>query len=252
MGYNHTEVGMQNALTLYQTTIGKKVVMAVSGLVVFGFVIGHLAGNLNLYAGPTAINDYAAWLRSMPKLLWGARIGLIVAIVAHIVSSVQLANRNAAARSARYMKKVHKKANYASKTMYFSGPILLLFVLYHLAHLTLGRTPGYEFDPHNVYNNVVLGFQNPLIAAIYITANLALGLHLFHGAWSMLQTLGLSHPRYDVYRRQFASVIAALITLGNVSFPVTVMAGLVQPTDQSFCYEHLARQPGECGPRETQ
>ena len=237
---------MQKALTLYQTTIGKKVVMAISGIVVFGFVIGHLAGNLNIYAGPAALNDYAAFLRTLPVGLWAARIVLIVAILAHIVSSVQLANRNSVARNSRYAKSVHKKANYASKTMYYSGPILLMFVIYHLAHLTFGRTPGYPFDPHNVYNNVVFGFQNWMISTIYIVANLSLGMHLFHGLWSMLQTLGLNHPRYNHLRRHFATAVAALITLGNVSIPVAVMAGVVEPTDETFCYEELASEPGEC------
>lgn len=220
------------SLTLLQTTVGKKAVMAVSGLALVGFVIVHMIGNLQLYSGPEKINAYAALLHSMPAVLWMARLGLLAAVVAHIVAAVQLAGRNFDARSTPYQHSPKRLAtNYAARTMYFSGPILLFFILYHLLHLTLGYTPNYRFDEHNVYNNIVLGFQQPLVAAVYIAGNLALAFHLYHGVWSMLQTLGAHHPRYNRALHSLARVIGLVVAVGNVSFPVSVLTGCVQPSD---------------------
>lgn len=229
------------ALTLPQTTIGKKAIMAASGVILFGYVIGHLAGNLKLYAGPQSINEYAAFLRTQPLLLWGTRAALLFAFGAHVVSATQLALRNAAARRQGYKKKRDLVTNYAARTMYWSGPILLLYVVYHLAHLTFGATPGYEYDPSNVYNNVVYGFQVWWISGIYIVGQLALGLHLFHGVWSMFQTIGANHPQYNAWRRHFATAIAVLITVGNLSFPIAVMAGVIEPTTETFYFPELER-----------
>lgn len=224
---------MQKALTLYQTTIGKKAIMAISGIVLVGFVIGHLAGNLQLYLGPEAINSYAAFLKSKPGLLWGARFVLLAAVGAHIMTAVQLARRNVDARPPAMAYKGRKDlaTNYAARTMYWSGPILLLYIVYHLAHLTLGYTPGHEFSETNVYNNVVYGFMNPWVSVIYIAGNAALGFHLYHGVWSMLQTLGIAHPRYDATKQNLARALGVLIAVGNISFPVAVMAGAVEPAD---------------------
>jgi succinate dehydrogenase / fumarate reductase cytochrome b subunit len=221
---------MLRTVTLYRTTIGKKAVMAVSGAVLFGFVITHFLGNLNLYAGPEEMNAYAAWLRTLPALLWGARGVLLLAVVAHIWSSFQLGWRNSEARPVRYHKKLDLATTYAAKSMYLSGPILLLFIIYHLMHLTFGVTPGYEFDSANVYDNVVLGFQRWYVSLLYVVANMFLGIHLFHGVWSMMQTVGLQHPRYDHLRRLAAALFAFAITAGNLSFPILVMAGVVRPS----------------------
>lgn len=229
---------MERALTLYQTTVGKKAVMAVSGLVLFGFVIGHLVGNLQLYQGPAAINEYAALLRRNAGPVWIARLVLLASVGAHIWSSFQLASRNNAARTSRYKQKRDLVTNYAAKTMVLSGPILLLFLLYHLAHLTFGLTTGaYEFNSHDVYNNVVYGFQVWWIAAVYIVGNLALGLHLYHGAWSMFQSVGLSHPRYDRLKEMAAIGLTAFIVVGNISFPIMVMAGVVEPASPYISFE---------------
>lgn len=230
---------MERALTLYGSTIGKKAVMAASGVILFGYVIGHMAGNLQLYQGPEAINEYAVWLRNQAPLLWGTRIVLAFSFAVHITAAVQLAMRKRAARPVGYRRRKDLATNYAARTMYWSGPILLLFVLYHLAHLTFGFTPTYDFNPSNVYNNIVYGFQVWWISAIYIVGNLALGLHLFHGVWSMFGSVGATHPKYNPGRRWLAILAAVIITAGNVSFPIAVLAGWVEPTTQSFYYPEL-------------
>ncbi len=213
---------MQRALTLHQTTIGKKVIMALSGAVFVGFVIAHFLGNLQLYLGPEAINGYAEKLRSLGPLLWVARIVLLLALVAHISAAFALWSRNKAARSSRYKQRKDLATDYAARTMYWSGPILLLFIAYHLMHFTI--LPAH---PGDVYRNVVEGFSNPLIAGVYIAGNVALGFHLFHGIFSAFQTLGANHPRYNPLRRDVAIAISAAITLGNISFPISVLAGFV-------------------------
>lgn len=213
---------MQRALTLYETTIGKKVVMALSGAIIVGYVIGHFLGNLNLYFGPEALNGYAAKLHSLPVLVWGTRILLLFAFGAHIASAYQLWRRNVAARGSHYKKRKDLATDYAARTMYWSGPILLLYLIYHLLEFTI--IPAH---PGDVYRNVVEAFQNPLIAGFYIVANLALGLHIFHGVFSGFQSVGANHPRYNSLRRDLAIAISAVVTLGNVSFPVSVLTGIV-------------------------
>jgi succinate dehydrogenase / fumarate reductase cytochrome b subunit len=213
---------MQRALTLHQTTIGKKVIMALSGVIIVGFTIGHFLGNLNLYLGPEAMDGYAETLQSLPPLVWGTRLVLLSAFGAHISSALALWLRNIKARGSRYKKRQDLATDYAARTMYWSGPILLLFVIYHLLHFTI--LPAH---PGEVYRNVVEGFQNPLIAGVYIAGNLALGFHIFHGIFSAFQTLGANHPRYNTYRRDAAVAISAAITIGNLSFPISVLAGLV-------------------------
>ncbi len=213
---------MQRALTLHQTTIGKKVVMALSGVIIVGFTIGHFLGNLNLYLGPEALNGYAETLHGLPPLVWGTRIVLLFAFGAHISAAVSLWRRNLKARGSRYHQRKDLATDYAARTMYWSGPILFLFVVYHLLHFTI--LPAH---PGDVYRNVVEGFQNPLIAGVYIVGNLALGTHIFHGIYSAFQTLGANHPRYNSYRRDAAIAISAALTVGNLSFPIAVLVGLV-------------------------
>jgi len=213
---------MQRALTLHQTTIGKKVIMALSGVIIVGFTIGHFLGNLNLYLGPEAMDGYAETLQSLPPLVWGTRLVLLFALAAHISSALSLWVRNVKARGSRYKKRKDLATDYAARTMYWSGPILLLFVVYHLLHFTI--LPAH---PGEVYRNVVEGFQNPLIAGVYIVGNIALGFHIFHGIYSAFQTLGANHPRYNHYRRDAAIAISAAITIGNLSFPISVLAGIV-------------------------
>jgi succinate dehydrogenase / fumarate reductase cytochrome b subunit len=208
------------------SSIGRKLVMAVTGLVLFGFVIGHLVGNLQVYQGPEKLNHYAELLRSLGPLLWVARITLLVAVGLHIWAATALTLANRRARSVGYESWTPQASTYASRTMRWSGVIVLLFVVYHLLHFTFGpRAVHPQFIPGDVYHNFITGFQNPLVSLFYILSMLALGLHLYHGAWSILQTVGASHPRLDAVRQGAAAVVAALIVLGNVSMPVAVMAG---------------------------
>lgn len=210
------------------STIGRKIVMAVTGVILFGFVLGHLAGNLQLYLGPQAINDYGEWLRHVlhGAGIWIARGGLLAAVALHIWAATSLTLSSRAARPQTYRRWEARESTYASRTMRWGGVILLLFVVYHLMHFTWGNAHP-SFVPGDVYHNVVAGFSVPWTSAVYIVAMLALGLHLRHGLWSMLQTLGVSHPRYERYAKVFAAVFAAVIVLGNISFPIAVLAGWV-------------------------
>jgi succinate dehydrogenase / fumarate reductase cytochrome b subunit len=219
---------MQRSLTFFGSSIGKKVVMAATGLVLYGFVIGHMIGNLQIYLGPKAINDYAEFLQHFlhGQGIWMVRAGLLVAVGLHIWAAVMLTLANWSARPVGYREWQAVESTYASRTMVWSGPILAAFILYHLAHFTLG-TVHPEFVRGEVYRNVVVGFQNPFVSAFYVLAMLALGLHMYHGFWSMLHTLGLSHPRWNRVRLPASLVLAGVVVLGNISVPLSVLAGLV-------------------------
>ncbi len=217
-------------LRFWQTTIGKKTVMAVTGFLLFGFVVAHLLGNLQMYVSPEKINHYAASLRTFPTLLWGARITLLISVILHIWASFQLWRLQRAARPIRYVKKANLHSTYASRTMMWSGPIVLAFVIFHLLHFTFGVVhPGGPFEEHNVYNNVVTGFQFWPVSLFYIMAMILLCLHLYHGLWSMFQSLGFSHPVYTPWLKLFAKVVAVLIAAGNISIPIAVLAGVLKP-----------------------
>lgn len=211
----------------YGATVGKKAVMAVSGVVLLAFVVGHLAGNLQIFLGAEKLNDYAALLHRAPELLWLARVLLLIALAVHVIASVQLVLANRRARPIPYAVKRDIETNYAARTMAISGPLVLLYVIYHLAMFTfLAIGPGYS--PTDVYRNVVSAFQSPAISGVYIVAMLLLGMHLYHGAWSMLHTLGVSSPRYRRLRRVMAPAFAIAVTAGYVSIPLAVLAGIVR------------------------
>lgn len=220
---------MERSLTLYDASIGKKALVAVSGIVLFGFVIVHMIGNLQVFAGPAALNGYARTLRRVPELLWTARVVLIVSVVVHIAASLSLVKRSAAARPVHYRLKRNLATTYAARTMKWSGPLIAIFLLYHLAQLTWpGVAMGpYAYDPHDVYANVVHGFRVPWVVAIYVLAQALLGLHLYHGSWSLFQSLGLSHPRYNGLRRWLPRGIALAVVAGNVAMPLAVLAGVI-------------------------
>jgi succinate dehydrogenase / fumarate reductase cytochrome b subunit len=220
-------VEMQRA-TFLGSSIGQKAVMAVSGLVLYGFVIGHMVGNLQIFLGPEAINHYAVFLREFlhGQGIWIARGGLLVAVGFHVWAAVTLTLANWGARPVGYREWQARESTYASRTMVWSGPLLGLFLVYHIAHLTLG-VAGQGFQEGRVYDNVVLGFSNVFVSAFYILAMLALGLHMYHGFWSLLQTLGLSHPRWNSLRRAASTVLAGVVVAGNISIPVAVLAGVV-------------------------
>ena len=201
--------------------------MAVSGLVLFLFVIGHLIGNLQIYEGPEKLNNYAKFLRSIPAALWTVRITLLVMVLLHIWSSVQLALLKFDARPTGYIMKKATQSSYASRTMYWSGPIILAFVIYHLLDFTFG-TLNPNFQEGNVYANVVASFKLIPVSVFYIIAMLLLCMHLYHGVWSMFQSLGFAHPRYTPLLKRSAAVVAILIAAGNISIPVSVLIGLVR------------------------
>ncbi len=209
------------------SSIGRKVVMALTGLVLFGYVVVHMVGNLQIYLGPEALNAYAVKLREMPALLWGVRGLLLLSAVLHVWAAVSLTRTNMAARGIGYRERRNRESTYASRTMRWSGVILLLFIVYHLLHLTLG-TVHPSFVPGDVYHNVVSGFRAGIAPFFYILAMLALGLHMYHGVWSLMQTVGLSHPLYDRLRYAFAAFITAVVVLGNLSFPIAAMTGLLK------------------------
>jgi succinate dehydrogenase cytochrome b subunit len=213
----------------FASSIGKKVVMALTGVALFGFVVVHMVGNLQVYLGPERLNAYAEKLRELGPLLWGMRIGLLVAVVLHVWSAYSLTRMNQRARPQGYRERADRASTYASRTMRWSGVILLLFVVYHLLHFTFGpRVVHPQFVPGDVYHNFVTGFQNPLVSAFYILAMLALGLHMYHGVWSMMQTVGLSHPRLNPWRRRFAALITIVVIAANISFPVAVLTGVLR------------------------
>ena len=214
---------------IISSSIGLKVVMAVTGLVLFGFVFVHMLGNLQMFLGPEAMNQYARFLRELlhGTGVWVARAGLLAAVALHIGASWSLTRTNWKARPVAYRVVAHDASTYASRTMRWSGPILLLFIVYHLLHLTVGSVhPG--FVTEDVYRNVIVGFSVWPVSAFYVLAMLALGLHLRHGVWSLLQSLGLSHPRWNAARGAAASIFAALVVLGFLSVPLAVLAGVLR------------------------
>jgi succinate dehydrogenase / fumarate reductase cytochrome b subunit len=216
------------AARFWDSTNGKKIVMAITGAILFLFVIGHLIGNLQVYEGPDRFNAYGRLLRVEPLLLWAVRITLLVSVTLHIIASVQLALRKSRARPVGYAKKESIGSTYASRTMYWSGPIILAFVIFHVLHLTFGVVQPQAFHEGDVYGNLVAGFQVSYISAWYIFSMILLGLHLRHGAWSMFQSVGFNHPRHTPILKQAAFLFALVITLGYISIPVSVLAGWVK------------------------
>jgi len=224
---------VNRVVRFYEAPIGKKVIMALTGVILFGYVVAHLLGNLQIFGDPEQINKYAAFLHSPANagLLWVARGALLVAVIMHIVASVQLWKLKSDARPVAYVKKEDAAATYASRTMMWSGPIVAAFVIFHVLHLTVGAVlPLQEIGPNepNVRANVIAGFSNPTVSAFYILAIILLCMHLYHGLWSMFQSLGFSHPRYTPRLKKGAAIFAILIAIGNCSIPVAVMAGLLK------------------------
>jgi succinate dehydrogenase / fumarate reductase cytochrome b subunit len=203
--------------------------MAITGAILFLFVIGHMIGNLQVFEGPEKLNAYGHFLHGIPEILWAVRIGLLAAVVLHIWASVELAVRKTQARPVGYAKKDNVASSYASRTMYWSGPILLAFIIYHLLHLTAGVVhPGTDFVEGDVYHNVVSGFQVWWVSAWYILSMILLGLHIRHGAWSMFQSVGINHPRHTPILNKAAAVLAVVIVLGYISIPLSILVGLVR------------------------
>jgi succinate dehydrogenase / fumarate reductase cytochrome b subunit len=214
---------MSRAIGFYDSTLGKKILMAVTGIILFGFLVGHMLGNLQIYIGADQLNHYAELLQKNLPMLWAVRVVLLLCVSVHIFAAAQVWLRNRRSRPVRY--KVFKpEVDYAARTMVWSGPIILFFLLYHLGHLTVGCVHP-QFMPGDVYSNVVTGLKVPWVALAYIVANLLVAFHLYHGLWSLFQTMGWDHPRFNRWRRIVAVVMAAAIGAGNISIPLAVLAG---------------------------
>jgi succinate dehydrogenase cytochrome b subunit len=216
--------------SLYSTSVGKKYVMAISGMVLMAYVLAHMVGNLKLYFGAGSLDRYSHWLREVGEpalpseaLLWGVRIVLLAALAAHVTAAYQLTIINRKARPDAYRsKRDYVAADFASRTMRWTGIIVLLFVAFHLLDITWGPANP-DFVGGDPYHNVVASFERFPVALVYVLANLALGVHLYHGAWSLFQSMGWVRP----WRREFAIAFTALIVAGNVSFPLAVTFGVV-------------------------
>jgi len=215
--------------TFLGSTIGKKIVMAGSGTILAGFVLVHMLGNLQLYLGAEALNAYSAFLHEVlhGAGLWIARAVLLTALALHVWAAASLTVADRAARPVGYREFEARESTYASRTMRWSGVLLFAFVVYHLLDLTFG-TVNPSFQSGNVFHNVVASFRVAPVALLYVAAMLLLWLHLRHGMWSMLRTLGLGHPRYERMAQRFAAVFATVVVAGNVSFPLAVLFGLVR------------------------
>ncbi|MFI6048654.1 succinate dehydrogenase [Streptomyces violascens] len=218
--------------TLWDSTVGKKTVMAVSGLIMLSYLVVHMMGNLKIFFGAGQFNAYAHWLRTIGEpflhyewALWLIRVVLVAAVVGHAVSAYQLSRRDMKARPSRY---VHKRAraSYATRTMRWGGIILALFIVWHILDLTTGTVHS-GFRPGHPYQNVVDTFSTWYGNVIYIVAMAALALHIQHGFWSAAQTLGVGNATRDRVLKTLANVLAVVLFAGFVSVPVAVMTGVV-------------------------
>ena len=226
-------------LDLYSTAVGKKYVMGITGIALMGFVFAHMVGNLKMYFGEEDLNHYSEFLKKLaypifPEsgVLWLMRFGLIAMLVLHLHAAYSLTVINKKARGVKYQsERDYQIANFASRSMRWTGIIVLLFITWHLLDLTFGtvNTVGTDgtFVREEVYDNVVRSFERVPVAIFYVLANIALGIHLFHGAWSIFQSLGWNNPRFNNWRRAFATGFATVVVVGNVSFPLAVLAGIV-------------------------
>ena len=223
------------APAFYRLSIGKKVLMALSGLVILLWVIGHMIGNLKIWLGQKEIDAYAEWLRRMGEplfphtvLLWIIRVGLTLAFVVHVWLAIDLSIRSRRARQLRYQRVSYVQADIPSVTMRWGGVAIGLFVIFHLANFTWGWLhPGYTFVRGAVYHNVVGNFDQWWLVVIYVAAMIALGLHIYHGSWSIFQTFGVNNRRWDLLIRRTGVAVAVVVFLGFISVPLGVLTGAI-------------------------
>lgn len=259
-------------LNIWQSAVGRKWIMALTGVGLLGFVLAHMIGNLHIYEGPAELHEYAEALRGLgggivPRmvLLWVLRFGLIAMFGLHIAAAYTTKEiSRKASDDANFMDgqksypggRDYIAANYASRTMRWTGPIILLYLVFHLADLTWGWLPHTDYIKGDPYHNVATSLGNLPVAIIYILANVALALHIFHGTWSVFQSLGLNNPKYNQARKGLAAGLAGVILLGNLTFPILTQAGVIdddknpcgQITDQAEnteCFEELLSHGGE-------
>lgn len=231
-------------LQFYRSTIGKKVIMAVTGLVGVGFVVGHMLGHLQVFQSAEKYNAYAHFLQSLGGGLWLARLVLLGAVALHILMAVQLTALKRKARPVGYAKQEPQVSTLASRTIRYGGFLLLAFIIFHILHFTtLDIFP--EYERMTVYNRMIVAFRKPLITGFYVLAVLALGMHLYHGAWSSIRTLGLTKGSANPLQRKVPAALAVLVTLGFLVVPIAIAAGLIkeQPVDETASPEPTAAAP---------
>ncbi len=215
---------MNRLFALWETTVGKKVAMAVTGILMILFLISHVISNVLIFRNPEHLDSYARWLRSLGPALWLARAGLLACVLIHIAAAYQLTMRARRARPIAYSRHEYQVASYASRTMRWGGVLLAVFIVFHLLHFTTG-TFHPDFRPGMVGANVVRGFEVKPVAVFYLVSMLALGLHLGHGVWSSFQTIGMDHPRLRQTRRTLAVGLAILIAGGFATIPAAALLG---------------------------
>jgi len=218
-------------ICFWTSSVGRKLLMAITGTVFIAFVTVHMIGNLTAYMGRDSMNAYAAFLQGMAHGggIWIFRVIMLVVLAVHVWAAMSLTLDNWAARPKGYCKLRLKSATWASQSMRYTACILAVFIVYHLLHLTVGWSqvhPGFVHG--DAYGNFIKGFQNWLVSAFYIIANLCLGLHLWHGIWSFSQTLGWAHPCYDALRRHIATIWSLIIVCVNISYPIAVLSGILK------------------------
>src|SRR3954471_2911698 len=223
----------------FQSTLGRKFIMALSGIVLFGFVVGHMVGNLQIFLGPESINRYGAFLQGLGEALWGVRIALLITIILHVWAATSLTLENRAARPIPYGNYKPKGSTYASRTMYLSGVIIAIFIVYHLLHYTV-QVQGINFTGqnfaaledakgrHDIYRMMIIGFSNPIVSLFYMVGVALLSLHLSHGVSSMFQSLGLKSRNWEPLIDWFAWFMAIVLLVGYCSIPLAVLTGLVK------------------------
>jgi succinate dehydrogenase / fumarate reductase, cytochrome b subunit len=215
--------------TFYGSMVGKKVVMGVTGIIGIGFVILHSLGNLLIFQGSAALNTYSHFLKSSAELLWALRATLIVAVTLHVIAAVQLTRQSRAARPIGYVKREPQVATVASRTMRWGGVLLLIFIVLHILHFTTGTIrPTGAFSHEDVYSNVVSSFRIWWVALFYVVAMIALGFHLFHGAWSSVRSVGVSPPSPRPLHRRLSLAIAIFVWAAFTAVPVAVFTGFVR------------------------
>lgn len=220
---------MGRAATFWHSTVGKKVVMAVTGIIGIGFLIAHVVGNLMIFRGPAALNGYSHFLHGpAAELLWVVRVVLILAVILHVIAAWQLTQRSHAARPVAYAQREPQVSTIASRLMRWGGVLLLVFIVFHILHFTTGTIrPAGSFEEGNVYSNVVASFRIWWVMLFYVIAMIFLGLHLYHGAWSSVRTLGATGESPNPLHRRVSAGLAVLIWLGFTLVPVAVFFGLV-------------------------
>jgi succinate dehydrogenase / fumarate reductase cytochrome b subunit len=223
----------------FRSSLGKKYIMALTGLAMFGFVVVHMLGNLQVFLGPEAINDYGYFLQSKPEIVWSARIVLLIVLILHVWAAIKLSAENRAARPKNYGYYKVVAASYASRTMLVSGFVLLAFIIYHLLHFTV-QVQGINFTHtnfvtledakhhHDVYNMIVAGFSQPLVAIFYIVSMGLLSLHLSHGVSSLFQSLGWKNGKYAVLIDRLALISAGVLLVGYSIIPIAVLTGILK------------------------